>query len=642
MVTWSRRAPGLRLAGGVILALGGSAGARADEPPLRTWASSVVTVEDASGQRGPIASGVVVSAEGHVATTWSTLDRVRRVRVRTHDGALHDVLGVAAADRRRDLAVLVMKRGADLPPAATLVDRAVDVGETVHAIAGPAADPLVAATDRIDSIESGAWYRRTLPAAERGTVAADQCRIVHHAYLNPSARGGALFGDDGRLLGVLVAAADWSDRIHVAVHAGHVRELLDRTVAPRALATLARDEPLPDPIAPPVAADARAARHLPPLTGDVAARGGALHGLLRALLATRDGIPGEQRRLAARAASWAAEALVPQQAFESVQQQIAGNRLQFTSMVPEIVADARPIGGDLEITERFFSPRQMAMRQQLDRECMVLTLQLARIHGERLKWQSRALQSDRDSGALDRVAEALRQEMFFAGDPLGMRGDDEIEDALGVLDAEIAEGGADGMLVLLRGLWLTRLKRFDEAVADFDRVIEDDRMLRPVAELARQRAAVRRRGDGLSAVVGRAARSGAGDPIMETLLARCAIDAADWPAATKWLQAALAHGGDPVELHVALAFVSLTPDGRQRNPRRAREHARSACRESLGTDWRAWGAEALSAAAAGDWEEAAIRLTRAEALVDATVPTTFREWQTAVDRHLLPTDWFTP
>lgn len=646
MVPSSRRVRGRWLAGAVALVFGGGVGAGADGPPpgtvspLRQWAASVVTIEDVAGRRGPIASGVVVSADGHVATACSILHRMRRVRVRTHEGATHDVLGVAAADRRKDLALLVIERGPDMPPAAPLVDRAVDVGETVHAVAGPAAEPLVAATDRVDAIESGAWYRRSLPVAERGTVAADQCRIIHHAYMNLSARGGALFGDDGRLLGVLVAAADWDDRIHVAVHAGHVHELLDQAVAPRALSTLAQDDPLPDALEPAAAAAARSRHHLPPLAADVAARGRDLRRLLHELLATRDSISREQRRLTARADGWRAEAAVPQQAFESVQQLIAQNRLEFTSMVPEIVGVDRPIGDDLEITERYYSPRQMAMRQQLDRECLVLTLQLARIHGERLRWQSRTLQSDRDRAALERMAESLREEIFFAGDPLGMRGDDEIEEALGVLDAEIAEGGGDGTAALVRGLWLTRLERFVEAMADFDRVIEDDRRLRSAARLARQRALGRLRGAGISAAVASAARSAAADPVIETVLARCAIDAADWPVATRWLQAALVHGGDPVELQIALARASLAPRGGQRNPRRALEQARGACRASRGADWRAFVTEAMALGAAGDWEKAALLLIDVEPLVDAVAWTPFRDWQAAIDREQLPADWF--
>jgi hypothetical protein len=252
---------------------------------------------------------------------------------------------------------------------------------------------------------------------------------------------------------------------------------------------------------------------------------------------------------------------------------------------------------------------------------MALNFQLARIEGERLRFRSRERQGELDLAALDRAAVALERETFFAGDPLAMRGDEEIEDALGELDAEIAEGRAAGVFGLLRGMWLTRLKRFDDAVVDFDRVIEDDRALRPVAELA---------------------RAGDGDPLMATVRARCAIDEGAWAAADTALQEALSHGGDTFELQMALARVALVAEGRRRNPRRAIDHARAACRASCAGDWLPWGLLGLATAAGGDWADAAARLSAAEPLVPPDARGPYRAWQTAVDERRLPIDWFAP
>ncbi|NDC63961.1 MAG: serine protease [Planctomycetia bacterium] len=622
--------------------------APADDSPLRRWAASVVTVEDAAGRRGVIASGVVVSAKGHVVTAWAPLRGSRRVRLRTHEGVVHDVLGVVAADRCKELVVLAMKRGTSMPPPAILVDRAVDVGETVHAIAGPGAEPLLAATDRVDAIESGARYRRTLSPNARDGIAPDQCRIVHHAYLGPPAVGGGLFGDDGLLLGVLVATADWRDRIHVAVHAGHIREVLDRAVAPRALTTLESENRAAIPAVPvdaETAAALRGSRHLPPIDGDLAARATTLRGVLRALRARLASIAVERRRIADRADRWRDEARGPDEAADGVRQQISINRVAFTTMVPEETIEesiAMADGSVMRRTVSAFSLRQVLLRQQLDRECMALNFQLARIEGERLRFRSRERQGELDLAALDRAAVALERETFFAGDPLAMRGDEEIEDALGELDAEIAEGRAAGVFGLLRGMWLTRLERFDDAVVDFDRVIEDDRALRPVAELARARAVARRDREGLSAAVARAARAGDGDPLMATVRARCAIDEGAWAAADTALQEALSHGGDTFELQMALARVALVAEGRRRNPRRAIDHARAACRASCAGDWLPWGLLGLATAAGGDWADAAARLSAAEPLVPPDARGQYRAWQTAVDERRLPIDWFAP
>jgi hypothetical protein len=175
---------------------------------------------------------------------------------------------------------------------------------------------------------------------------------------------------------------------------------------------------------------------------------------------------------------------------------------------------------------------------------------------------------------------------FFAGDPLGMRGEEELETALPELDAEIAEGRPTGVFLLLRGLLQTRLTRFDEARSDFDRLIEEDRLLREADELALARADGRRRGGPLANAVVRGARRAKGDPIVETLLARTEIEEPDWTEAARWLRASLEHGGDPGELHTALSMFTLSVGESPGAPRHAADHAREACQLSHRTDWR--------------------------------------------------------
>lgn len=632
----------------VVVLPGESPGA--EQAAFPAWASSVVAVESAAGKPRVAGYGVMVSGRGHVVTVWSTVFGAEKLRVRSTDGTVSEVVGVVAADRGRELVLLATKPKTRGAPAAILLDRAVMVGEPVHAIAGPDGGPLTISSDRIDSIESGERYRRIFPVGTTRPIDVDQSRLVHHAYLPRVGIGGGLFGDDGRLLGILVATPDWNDRIHVAVHAGHVRELLEAAGPPRPLATLVRARettPIRDPNA---VARERERLHLPPLDCDAMRRGASLRERFHALRDELAGIPGERRLLAARAERWATEERFPQQRFEELQRLIAANRLAIASIEPEMEAtipgSEAPLPGNEDAlqarSDRAFSPRQRALGQQLEMEHQLLTARLAACQAERLRLRSRSAQIDADTRALDRLETMLPDEIFFAGDPLGMRGEEELEDALPELDAEIAEGRPAGVFLLLRGLLLTRLSRFDEAISDFDRLIDEDRQLRAAAQLARARAESRRRGASLADGMARAVRKDKGDPIFETLLARVALDRRDWAEAGVWLRAALEHGGEAGELHTALAMVTLAAGQSPGSPRQAADHARNACGISHGTDWRAWALVGLSAAAAGDWDKAAETLDRAAPLATDFAPDTLRHWRRTVRDRKLPEIWFAP
>ena len=630
----------------------------ADPPDLRTLTLAVVSIETTGARGRSPGSGVIVSDEGHVVTTWSTVAGTGRSVVRGHDGSDHEVRGVAAADRGLGL-VLLATEARPGGPRSRLIDRQIAIGETVHAIGGPRCAPLFSATDRIDALESGERFIRGLPSRSSTAVVADQCRIVHHAYLPRAASGGGLFTDDGLLVGVLVESPEWNDAIHVAIHAGHVAALLAAasTGQPRPLSSLDRFPDDPPPRDAAALEQERARNHLPPFDGDAMLRGGALRGRLRALRMELAALPAERRRIAARGDRWTDDAKAPQQLFEQVQRQIAENRFAYATMEPEleirggftsvIASDIvlysgvltrlpRDFGdptGQNSDTARAFSVEQRLVRDRLDAECRLLEWRLSQIDAERLRLRSRAAQSASDAAAVDRLEAALLGQVFFAGDPFGTRDRREVVDALVELDAEIAEGRPAGVFLLVRGLWYTRLGRWADALADFERIVDEDRAMRPAAALAAARCRALR--DGRATV--RAERTTRGDPILDALFARIALDAGDWSGAHRWLHAALEHGGDEGTIHEALARLAILAD---RDPRVAMEHARLASRAALGGNFRAWGLRALASAAGGDWTAAEETLAAGESLATGPELDRLRAWSACVRDRSLPGLWF--
>lgn len=614
----------------------------ADPESVRSWMKAVVSIEGPGG-RPSSGSGVTVSERGHVVTTWAAVAGLAKPRIRAHDGSVHDVVGWAAADRGRELVLLSTTRRPAEDAVARLVDRFVAVGEPVHALGGPRCAPMTAASNRIDAIDSGERFLRSLSTESRTPLAADQCRIVHHAYLPPEARGGGLFSDDGLLYGILVDTPDWTDRVHVAVHAGHVRELIEAAGSVRPMSSLPKariEVPCREAA---VLARNRESLHLPPFDGDAVLRGGPLRERLRALREALAAIPAERRRLAVRAVRWDEEAAVPRRMFEDVQRQIAENRLAHASMEPEceirdgVVERApRRESPSAEDPPRVFSAEQQFVRGRLDAEYRMLEWRLATIRAERLRYRSFEAQSAADAAALDRLEVSLLREVFFAGDPFSTRRRTEILEALPELDAEIGQGRPAAVFLLVRGAWYARLDRQEDALADFDRIADEDRSFVPAAELAADRCGPRG-GRGIGGRGPRARSRTPPDAILDSLRAGSALAAGDWTAARRALRAALDHGGDPGTIHEALARLTVIADG---EPRVAAEHARLAAAATLGTDWRAWGLSGLASAMAGDADSADETLALAEPLATAPDLRTLRAWRECVRDGSLPVSMF--
>ena len=152
---------------------------------------SVVAILTESGQ----GSGVVWNSEGVVVTNNHVVARARQVQVAFADGQRVSAQTVAT-DPQTDLAVLRAARSS--VPAATFADSLPRVGELAIAMG----NPLGFENSVTAGIISG--LGRAIPGAAQEAPALIDL-IQTDAAISPGNSGGALVGNDGRIVGISVA-----------------------------------------------------------------------------------------------------------------------------------------------------------------------------------------------------------------------------------------------------------------------------------------------------------------------------------------------------------------------------------------------------------------------------------------------------
>lgn len=249
----------------------------------------------------------------------------------------------------------------------------------------------------------------------------------------------------------------------------------------------------------------------------------------------------------------------------------------------------------------------------------------------------RTFEAPHTTRSLDR----LRGELLYFGDPYQLRCAEEHQTLLAKLDEEIAEGGAAGMLYFVRGLCKLRLKRLDEARADFKEAVEVDVKLRRLADVAEGRRLMLA-GEiekGL-AQVNKAVNAGKKDPWVGTLHARVQIDRNDFTGASRTVTALVRDESLSAENQMALAWLSSTAPAGTNNPRVALTSAQQACELTGNADWLCLAALAAAHARSGKFAEAQTTLERAEPLAPEDYRGQFTAWMASVEeKKPLERDW---
>ena len=182
----------------------------ADINPIEQASESIVSIgtETSSG------SGVVVSADGVIATSLHVVAGSGDLFVEMPDGQRYNRVDVVDFDVDRDLAVL--KIVADKLPSVSLAEtKAVPRGTSVFAIANPeglvgSVSAGVLSATRVE--DDGIQYLQT------------------DAAISPGSSGGGLFLSDGSLIGILTSSNIFGQNLNFALPIDSLRPLLGKEV----------------------------------------------------------------------------------------------------------------------------------------------------------------------------------------------------------------------------------------------------------------------------------------------------------------------------------------------------------------------------------------------------------------------------
>ena len=144
-------------------------------------------------------SGVIISADGYIATNNHVIDDASNIKVTFHDGTAIKAT-LVATDEQTDLAVLKVEK-TDLIPAAFGDSDALSVGDLAVAIGNPLGQLAGSATE---GIISGLEREITLDGRTMKLIQTS-------AAINPGNSGGGLFDQYGNLIGIVVAKSAGSE-----------------------------------------------------------------------------------------------------------------------------------------------------------------------------------------------------------------------------------------------------------------------------------------------------------------------------------------------------------------------------------------------------------------------------------------------
>ena len=187
---------------------------------------SVVVIEVESDTGSSVGTGIIMTADGYIATNHHVIDDATSVKVTLYDGTVlsAEVIGSSEMD---DLGVIKVS-ASNLPVAAFADTESCYVGQTVYAIGTPAgADFGWTTTKGIISYKN----REVKMYADDGTLQKKLRLIQTDANVNPGNSGGPLVNTNGEVVGVVsMRMTDGFEGIGFAIPSDGAIEILEAII----------------------------------------------------------------------------------------------------------------------------------------------------------------------------------------------------------------------------------------------------------------------------------------------------------------------------------------------------------------------------------------------------------------------------
>lgn len=620
-------------------------------PAQRTQiAQSVGTISAVVGNEPRMGTCLVVSDQGYVATSLRLLQGATGANVVLRDGTKHEVAGVVAARKGKDLAILMLRNPKGMPPALTLAAQNLAPGDAVEVIGSETAKPYDFSQGKFVRHISGRELLAGLDGAGSAgqRVDPDLCLLRSDTLQPPRCLGAALLNSLGEVAGMITYVPAWGERMHTAVHAAHLADLLDgvERVRPTPLAGLKKLLDSRTQELPANATATPATRELAPLRADVTAQLAAWRkqqdDLVENAKQLKESVQGFQEKLKLQQANSAALAAN----YATLNGKLRGMKPEERYTV-KVRVEKKDKDGEIRYETKDKVDYRYSRRQEQERAALRTQLntisgnmETERLNGLRL--DSWVQQCGLDQAAITRQSSRQWTELFYLADPWCLR-KPEVHRALEQSLTEAMDAGENSAaLRLARGVARHNLWDFEEAVKDFDAAARLDSQLADVARACEARALLQT--DKVSEgkkLLAQVARAGVKDPHIAVVQALVELDSGHFASVERQLLKALERGADPAEIHRVLALLlAASPEGQPRSARRALDHARQACGLTANLDSEALLSLAAAQAEGGDFDEAEKVAAQAIALAAGEVRDRAQDWrQKFLDEERLQLRW---
>jgi S1-C subfamily serine protease len=181
-------------------------------------ALALVTTTDASG-RTRLGSGVVLSADGLVATNYHVIEGAQAAQVRLSNSDEYDEVSIVDSDAHKDIALLKV-RAANLAYLELANSEELEAGQTVYALGAPPGLEGSFSQGFVNSIHQGSEIDPRFQGF----------RIIQfsltEAQISPSNGGGPLLDENAKVVGFVFATILAGQKLNLAIPSNYVAAML--------------------------------------------------------------------------------------------------------------------------------------------------------------------------------------------------------------------------------------------------------------------------------------------------------------------------------------------------------------------------------------------------------------------------------